>query len=396
MYRNIFSNKINTLKYNGEYRIFNYLDRNVSKYPNILINNKNKLLFCSNDYLNMSHHPLVINEMRNTIQLYGCGSGGTRNISGSHNLHKSLEHTMKNIHKYKDSLIFPSCYTSNIGLFSTLKNIIPNIEIFSDEKNHASIINGIRYNQMNKQIFKHNNILDLEEKLNNSTQEYKLIVVESIYSMNGNRTPLNEISQLAKKYNTLLMVDEVHSLGLYGSLGNGVISEMNLDNQVDIITGTYGKAVGLGGGYVSAKKELIDCIRNISPEFIFTTSPTPSLINGIIKSLEIINSNRGQYKRNDMFNKVHYLRQCLTENNINYLKTEYNQDTHITCIVIGNSNECMQISNSLLNHYGIYIQPINYPTVEKGGELLRITLSPKHSYSNIDYLVDSLSKILVL
>jgi 5-aminolevulinate synthase len=393
-YKNIMKKYLNNLKLSGQYRDFKYMYRPIKKYPQVSINNKNILICCSNDYLNMTHNLEVIKEVNKSINKYGVGSGGTRNISGSHKYHNHLENKMKSIHKGKDSLIFTSCYNANLGLFSIIKKIIPDAKIFSDEDNHASIINGIKYNNLNKCIFKHNCMDNLQVKLEKPFSSSKIIIVESVYSMNGDVAPLKKIINLAKKYKALVIVDEVHSIGLYGN-GRGLVDELGLNNEVDIITGTYGKAIGLQGGYVSGCPEFIDLIRNTCPEFIFTTSTNPSNCKGIIKSLNILTSVEGDNMRKLLFDNIEYLRNGLDKLNINYYKSGYNKNTHITCIIIGDSYNCKNISEILLKEHKIYIQPIIYPTVKSSGSLLRITLSNSHSKKDIDNLLNALKKVFL-
>jgi len=392
-YNNLFKTAISKLKTNGNYRIFNYINREVGTFPQGKYNNKNISFFCSNDYLNMAHDKSVINTIKKTVEKHGCGAGGTRNISGSNNFHKQLE-TMIGEQHNKKALLFPSCYIANYSVFSTIKHLIPNCHIFSDEKNHASIILGIKNVGLNKSIFQHNNIDDLFKKIKKIDPSIpKLIVFESVYSMSGNIAPIEEFIDISKRYNALTFVDEVHAIGLYGTGGRGIVNKLHLEENIDILSGTLGKAYGLSGGYISANETIIDCIRSYSPEFIFTTAPPPSLCTGAMQSINIVQSKQGDIKREILFNNITYLKSELERVNINILKTGYNDDTHIICIVIGDTNKCREVSNILLQEYNIYIQPINYPTVSVGEEVLRITLSPSHTYRDIDYLVDSLKKM---
>jgi len=366
----------------------------VDKFPNGYLDNKKVKMFCSNDYLNMAHHKQVIKTMQTTLETTGTGAGGTRNISGSNNYHKKLETTLGNLHS-KDAILFKSCYTANSGFFNTIKKIIPDCTVFSDEKNHASMILGIKNANLNKVIFNHNCVNDLENKL--KIMDYnkpKLLAFESIYSMSGNVAPIKKFTELATKYNCMTFVDEVHAIGMYGNGGRGIVNELELEDNIDVISGTLGKAYGIIGGYIAGNNSIIDCIRSYSPEFIFTTAPPPVTCAGAIESINILLGEEGDIKRSKMKHNISYLKNRLKSSNIPILETDSNKNTHIVCIIIGNPIKCKKMSDILLKDFNIYIQAINYPTVDKGKELLRITLSPMHTKSDIEYLVNSLKKIL--
>ena len=321
------------------------------------------------------------------ISELGTGSGGTRNISGTSSYHVGLEKCLAKLHNKDRALVFPSAYTANQSTISILCKNIEGIEIFSDELNHASLIEGIRNSNAKYHIFKHNNIDDLEEKLKTCNLETpKLIVCESIYSMEGIRSPLIEIVKLAKKYNSLTYLDEVHSVGLYGPSGSGIASELGISDQVDIINGTLSKSFGQMGGYIAASSDLIDYIRSFAPGFIFTSSINPSVAAASIKSIEI--SKVAETLRLKIKENSSIIRNGLRSINVPFIDNE----SHIVPILVKGPLECKQISKLLLDDFGIYIQPVFYPTVPKGEERLRVTITPKHSKADIDNFISCINK----
>ena len=391
-YKNVFKDALKTLKTEQSYREFLELYRISGQFPYAYNYKTNRkiVIWCSNDYLGMGQNINILNSLKVSAEKYGIGSGGTRNISGNSKPIVELENKIAKIHKKDKALIFTSGYVSNFTSIKTLIKILNDVVIFSDEYNHASIIEGIKSNNVRKEIFKHNNIQDLEERLRKyPTNQRKLIIFESLYSMSGNIAPIKDIANLAKKYNALTYVDEVHAVGLYGAKGEGIVTSLGLEKKIDIIQGTFAKAFGVIGGYISASEEIIDTIRSYGSGFIFTTSLPPAICQAIITSIEYVTRDDIP-ERNIFFNKVRKLKEMLRDHNINYLDSP----GHIIPIIIGDSKLCKKISDNLLKNHDIYIQPINYPTVKKGTERLRITITPFHSEILMQKLVTALEKEL--
>jgi 5-aminolevulinate synthase len=392
-YSKYFDSAIVKKKEEGSYRFFLDIEKSVSSFPYFQFYNKGQLLnainWCSNDYLGMSINKEVIKEIYEVALKAGVGSGGTRNISGTTSYHSRLEEVIAQLHKQESALLFNSAYLANETTLKTIKKLIPAIKFISDEENHASIIEGINVSKDEKFIFKHNDLDKLELILNAiPVNEPKIVVFESVYSMSGTVSPVKEIVSLAKKYNALSYIDEVHAVGLYGQDGGGLISQLGLQNEIDIINGTLGKTFGTIGGYITANKEIIDSIRCYGKGFIFTTSIPPACCAASIKSIELLRGNN--LIRETLFKKLHYFRKLLNENNIKY----GGEESHITTIHIGNPVICKSIADRLLYDFGIYIQPINFPTVPKGKECLRIVLNVLHEQKDIMYIVESLKNVL--
>ena len=390
-YYNFFKSKLNTLKDEGLYRTFREIDRHQNLFPKALEYNEGKNreveIWCSNDYLNMSQHPEVTQTCIDVISELGTGSGGTRNISGTSSYHVGLEKCLAELHHKDRALVFPSAYTANQSTISILCKNIEEIEIFSDELNHASLIEGIRNSKAKYHIFKHNNVVDLEKKLKTiDIDKPKLIVCESIYSMEGIRSPLKDIVKLAKKYNALTYLDEVHSVGLYGPSGSGIAAELGISDDIDIINGTLSKSFGQMGGYIAANEDLIDYIRSFAPGFIFTSSINPSVAAASIKSIEI--SKVAETLRLKIRENSSIIRDGLRSINVPFIDNE----SHIVPILVKGPLECKQISKLLLDDFGIYIQPVFYPTVPKGEERLRVTITPKHSKVDIDNFISCIDR----
>ena len=388
-YKKFFSESINSLKKSGEYRIFRDIGRIAGSYPNAKFNNitkeENIIVWCSNDYLGMGQHPFVIEAIERAMKEIGVGSGGTRNISGTNLYHVALENEISNIHEKEASLVFTSGYVANDAALSTLGSKLKNCAIFSDEKNHASIFNGIRNSKAEKFIFKHNESKHLEELLKKvDVNRQKIIVFESVYSMDGDFTPIEKFVNLAKKYNALTYLDEVHAVGLYGSYGGGVAQEQKIMHEIDIINGTLAKAFGLIGGYISSNRNIIDFVRSYSPGFIFTTSIPPAIAAGAIASINYVKNN--QQLRSKLKEKCLLIKEKLLAANIPFLKTK----SHIIPLIIGDSKLCKKAADELLEKHNVYLQPINYPTVPRGEERLRITPSPLHTDQMIDDLINAL------
>ena len=391
-YSAFFKKELKKLKDEGLYRSFREIDRPIKKFPKAdeFKNNKERdvEVWCSNDYLNMSQHPEVVNETVKTLLEIGTGSGGTRNISGTSSFHTSLEKKLANLHNKENALLFSSAYTANQSTLWTLGKKIKNLEIFSDELNHASLIQGIKNSGASCHIFQHNDVDHLESLLQTANPNHpKLIVFESLYSMEGIRSPIIKIVEIAKKYNAMTYLDEVHSVGLYGEKGKGIAVEMKVDQDIDIINGTLAKAFGQMGGYIAASNEIIDYIRSFSPGFIFTTSICPSIAAGANKAIEIVSL--AEQLRIKIHDNASTMRQLLESIAIPYIDT----NSHIIAVMINDPFLCKKVSEKLIEDHGIYAQPIFYPTVPKGLERLRITVTPKHRKEHIENMVKCLDKV---
>ncbi len=391
-YRKFFNAEINKFKDQGLYRKFRNIDRPIKSFPSAdekVSNTEREVeVWCSNDYLNMSQHPEVVNDIVKTLLEYGSGSGGTRNISGTSTFHTDLESRLATVHNKEAALLFASAYTANQSTLWTLGKKIKDIEIFSDELNHASLIQGIKNSGAKCHIFKHNDVEHLENLLKDTDiKTPKMIVFESLYSMEGIRSPIIKIVELAKKYNCMTYLDEVHSVGLYGEEGKGIAVEMGVEDQIDIINGTLAKAYGQMGGYIAANSEIIDYIRSFSPGFIFTTSICPSIAAGSLKAIEIVSM--AEQLRIRIKENSSYIRQLLDSVAIPYIDT----NSHIVAVLVNDPFLCKQVSQDLIDNHNIYAQPIFYPTVPKGLERLRITVTPKHRKEHIEKMVRALDKV---
>ena len=391
-YSNFFKKELQKLREEGLYRNFREIDRPIKKFPKAdeLKDDKERdvEVWCSNDYLNMSQHPEVVNETVKTLLEIGTGSGGTRNISGTSSFHTSLEKKIAELHNKENALLFASAYTANQSTLWTLGKKIKNLEIFSDELNHASLIQGIKNSGASCHIFQHNDVDHLETLLKSVDKNHpKLIVFESLYSMEGIRSPIIKIVELAKKYKAMTYLDEVHSVGLYGEKGKGIAVEMKVDQEIDIINGTLAKAFGQMGGYIAASNEIIDYIRSFSPGFIFTTSICPSIAAGASKAIDIVSL--ADQLRVKIHENASSMRQLLDAIAIPYIDT----NSHIVSVMINEPFLCKKVSEKLIDDHGIYAQPIFYPTVAKGLERLRITVTPKHRKEHIENMVQCLDKV---
>jgi len=391
-YSKFFNTELEKLKTEGLYRNFREIDRPIKKFPKADETQgeeeRDVEVWCSNDYLNMSQHPEVINETVKTLLEIGSGSGGTRNISGTSSYHTALEKKLAEVHNKDNALLFASAYTANQSTLWTLGKKIKNLEIFSDELNHASLIQGIKNSGATCHIFQHNDVDHLEQLLDKVQQDHpKLIVFESLYSMEGIRSPISKIVELAKKYNAMTYLDEVHSVGLYGEKGKGIAVEMKVDQEIDIINGTLAKAYGQMGGYIAASKEIIDYIRSFAPGFIFTTSICPSIAAGTNKAIDIVSL--ADHLRIKIHENASTTRQLLESIAIPYIDT----NSHIIAVMINDPFLCKKVSQNLIDDHGIYAQPIFYPTVPKGLERLRITVTPKHRKEHIENMVSCLDKV---
>lgn len=391
-YKKFFSDELVSLKSQGLYRKFRAINRNKASFPKATERFEGKEreveVWCSNDYLNLSQHPEVTKTSIEVINELGTGSGGTRNISGTSTYHVDLERLIADLHRKESALLFPSAYTANQSTLWTLCKNMEGIEVFSDELNHASLIQGIKNADVVTHIFRHNDTEHLEELLNTANANTpKLIVFESLYSMEGLRSPLQKIIDIAKKYNALTYLDEVHSVGLYGPEGRGITAEKGLEDEIDIINGTLSKSYGQMGGYVAANADIIDYIRSFAPGFIFTSSMNPSIAAASITSIKIAMSSE-DLRENIRINSDR-IRAGLRELQIPFLEN----DSHIIPIHLYDPRLCKEAANLLLEKHGIYIQPIFYPTVPKGDERFRVTITPRHEASDIDHFLDALDDV---
>lgn len=385
---------LKTFKDAGKYRVFNDIVREKGNFPAALwygpYNIKNIVNWCSNDYLGMGQHKVVIDAMHTALDHTGSGSGGTRNIGGTSHYHVALEHELATLHNKARALLFTSAYVANEWTLIALSKIVDNIEFISDSKNHNSLIVGIRHSRAAKQIFEHNNLEDLENCLANSrlAGHTPCIVFESVYSMDGDVSPIREICDLADKYQAITYIDEVHAVGLYGQHGGGKTEELGLQSRVDIVNGTLGKAYGVQGGYIAADNDVIDAIRSVSDGFIFTTSMSPVSCAGAlaaVKWLKDHNELREQHQE-----RARKLKHRLAKNGLPVMECS---TTHIVPVLVGGAKRCKAMSDDLLNEYNIYVQSINSPTVGVGTERLRFAPTPYHTDGMIEELILSLKSV---
>ncbi|UXS76197.1 5-aminolevulinate synthase [Staphylococcus chromogenes] len=387
MYKDLFRTKISELKENGTYREFTEVNRVASEYP--LAKGKNGqeiIVFCSNDYLGMSQNESVITAMTNALNDLGAGAGGSRNIGGSHKYFKMIEEEICNWHNKESALIFPTGYSSNDAALQGLLRTIPEMVVFSDEKNHASIINALRSVKNEVRIFKHNDVIHLEELLSDYEINIpKLIVFESVYSMDGDVAPISKIVDLAQEYNSLTFLDEVHAIGMYGDEGRGYSDLLGVQDDIDIIQSTMAKGIGIIGGYIAGERWIVDVIRSYSSGFIFTTALPPAIVAGCLQSIKIVREK--DELRDKLHIKTKILREKLKANGIEVMR---DSTTHILPIIIGDANKCKKAAKMLFEVFSIYVQAINAPTVDRGTERFRINVTPNHTDEQIDLLVSSI------
>jgi 5-aminolevulinate synthase len=388
-YQGKFGQALEALTLEGRYRVFADILRNRGEFPQAVHHApKGKrpiTVWCSNDYLGMGQHPAVLSAMHAAIDAAGAGSGGTRNISGTTHYHVELEAELADLHGKEAALLFTSCYVSNEATLSTLVKLLKGAVIFSDEKNHASMIEGVRQGGGPKRIWRHNDLEHLESLL----QEYsldtpKIIAFESVYSMDGDISPIGDICDLAKKYNALTYLDEVHAVGIYGPRGAGVAERDGAMHKVDIIEATLAKGFGLMGGYIASTAACIDAIRSYAPGFIFTTSLAPVIVAGALASVRHLKTSQEERLRHHA--RAAMLRERLAVENLPVMHTP----SHIVPVLVGDPVQCKTLTDSLLNRFGIYVQPINYPTVPRGTERIRLTPGPVHTDEQMDDLVAAL------
>ena len=391
-YDRIFKSAIERLHEEGRYRVFIDILRTKGSFPNALCFGGNGpkpiTVWCSNDYLGMGQHPSVVEAMEQALREVGAGSGGTRNISGNTHYHTELEAELASMHGKDGALLFTSGYVSNEAALSTLGRLLPGCVIFSDELNHASMIAGIKSSGCEKRLFRHNDLEHLEELLAaEDSNAPKLVAFESVYSMDGDIAPIAAICDLADKYNALTYLDEVHAVGMYGDQGGGISERDAVASRVTIIEGTLGKAFGVMGGYIAADKTIIDCIRSYAPGFIFTTSLSPVLVAGALASVRHLRTSSAE--RTAQQEAAAALKAKFAAAGLPLMPSV----THIVPLLVGCAVKTKQISDILLAEYGLYVQPINFPTVPRGTERLRFTPGPQHSLEMMDELVMALVEI---
>jgi 5-aminolevulinate synthase len=388
-YASFFKQKLEEIKAEGRYRIFADLERCAKEFPYAYYHNEGHVqrvvVWCANDYLAMGQHEKVLNAMREALERVGAGAGGTRNISGTNHFHVLLEKELSSLHDKEAALIFSSGYVSNEASISSIASHLPECIVFSDAHNHASIIQGIRSSRAHKEIFHHNSISHLKELLSRYPKERaKLIIFESVYSMDGDVAPIQGFCDLAEEYNALTFIDEVHAVGMYGHKGGGIAQRDRQDHRLNIIEGTLGKAFGVVGGYITSTSEIVDFVRSFASGFIFTTSRPPAVAAAALASvrhLKVSQTERAHHQET-----VVKVKEKLMKAGIPFMPT----NTHIIPILVRNAHQCKIASDKLVKEHNIYVQPINYPTVPRGTERLRITPSPVHTDKMIDDLVEAL------
>ena len=389
-----FQKLIKDLKDSGKYRVFNDIVREKGKFPNAIWYGpyaiKNIVNWCSNDYLGMGQHKVVIDAMKTALEMTGSGSGGTRNIGGTSHYHVALEIELASLHKKQAALLFSSAYVANEWTLIALSKIISNIEFISDSNNHNSLIIGINHSRAPKQIFKHNDLTQLEQCLKTSKEKGNIpcVVFESVYSMDGDVGLIKEICDLADSYEAMTYIDEVHAVGLYGIHGAGKLEELGFQDRIDIVNGTLGKAFGVQGGYIAADQEVIDAIRSTAAGFIFTTSMSPVSCAGALAAVKFLKKHNEIREKHQERSQA--LKDRLKKANLPVMDCS---TTHIVPVLVGDAEKCKAISDKLLEDYNIYLQPINYPTVAVGTERLRIAPTPFHDDGMIENLVEALKKV---
>ncbi|MBI1402622.1 MAG: 5-aminolevulinate synthase [Porphyrobacter sp.] len=387
-----FAGELDTVRADGRYRVFTDIKRHRGRFPHatrfIAEDTQAVTVWCSNDYLGMGQHPAVLEAMHECLDECGAGAGGTRNISGTNHYHVLLERELADLHGKEAALLFTSGYVSNWAGLGTLASKIPGCVVFSDALNHASMIEGIRYSRAPYKIWRHNDVAHLDELLSQYGPEVpKLVAFESVYSMDGDIAPIAEILDICEKHGAMSYIDEVHAVGLYGPRGGGIAEREGLMDRITVIEGTLGKAFGVMGGYIAASRNLVDFVRSFASGFIFSTALPPAVAAGAAASIRHLKTSNAE--RELQQERVAQVRRKLDMMGIPHL----DNPSHIIPVMVGDAKKCKMISDWLMDNHGIYVQPINYPTVPVGTERLRITPSPVHNDGDIDRLIKALSEI---
>jgi 5-aminolevulinate synthase len=391
-YELFFRKQIDGLRREGNYRVFADIERHRGDFPHATHHREKGqapvTVWCSNDYLGMGQHPKVIAAMHEALDRCGAGAGGTRNIAGTNHYHVVLERELADLHQTEAALLFNSGYMSNWATLSTLAGRMPGCVVLSDECNHASMIEGVRHSRADKRIWKHNDVADLRRQLAAlDPAQPKLVAFESVYSMDGDMAPIADICDVAEAYGAMTYLDEVHAVGLYGDHGGGVSEREGVAHRLTVIEGTLAKAFGVVGGYIAGSASMCDFVRSFASGFIFTTAVPPAVAAGAVASIRHLKASQAERARHQ--DRVRALRRRLDAIGVPH----YDNPSHIVPVMVGDPVLCKQISDRLLDEFSVYVQPINYPTVPRGTERLRITPSPLHTDADIEHLVDALGTI---